>query len=105
MGAMMLGDTGAQIRLPSCHWTRFVQMGSYDDASDISKQSAQDRSRHPDADTSSLSTKAGSRHFAAWESSTPPNISATRSSLKPEQGKNVKETQALIKPGPWQLKG
>src|SRR5713101_7588541 len=95
MGAMMIGDAGAQIRYLAAIGHAFVQMGSYDDSLGYFDKALKIAASTPTPDTHFLSTKEGYRHSGVWGSSMPQSSSPTRSSPRPAQDKNMSRKRKL----------
>src|SRR5438132_7298129 len=100
LGAMLLGDTGAQIRYLAAIGHAFVQMGSYDDALGYFDKALKIAAANPDAgyqfvvNEGRLQAFRGMGKLAAAEQLAKEIIAEARSRLK-----HVKETQALITAG------
>ena len=100
MGAMMLGDTGAQIRYLAAVGHAYVQLGSYDDALGYFDKALKIAANNPDAgyqfvvNEGRLQAFRGMGKLDAAEQLAKEIIAEARSRLK-----HVKETQALITAG------
>src|SRR6266576_1526652 len=97
MGAMMLGDTGAQIRYLAAVGYAYAQLGSYDDAVGYFDKALKIAAANPDAgyqfvvNEGRLQAFRGIGKLAAAEQLAKEIIAEARS-----RQKHVKETQALI---------
>jgi len=100
MGAMMLGDTGAQIRYLAAIGHAFVQMGSYDDSLGYFDKALKIAASNPDTgypflvNEGRLQAFRGMGKLDAAEQLADEIIAQARS-----RQKHVKETQALITAG------
>jgi CHAT domain-containing protein/tetratricopeptide (TPR) repeat protein len=100
MGAMMLGDTGAQIRYLAAVGHAYVQLGSYDDALGYFDKALKIAANNPDAgyqfvvNEGRLQAFRGIGNLDAAEQLAKEIVAEARSRLK-----HVKETQALITAG------
>src|SRR5256884_6932561 len=100
MGALLLGDTGAQIRYLAAIGHAFVQMGSYDDALSYFDKALKIAAANPDAgyqfvvNEGRLQALRGMGKLDAAEQLANEIIDQSRARLK-----HVKETQALITAG------
>ena len=100
MGAMMFGDTGAQIRYLAAVGHAYVQLGSYDDALGYFDKALKIAAANPDAgyqflvNEGRLQAFRGMGKFDAAEQLANEIIAEARS-----RQKHVKETQALITAG------
>ncbi len=100
MGAMMLGDTGAQIRYLAAIGHAFVQMGSYDDSLGYFDKALKIAASNPDTgypflvNEGRLQAFRGMGNLDAAEQLADEIIAQARS-----RQKHVKETQALITAG------
>ena len=100
MGAMMLGDTGAQIRYLAAVGHAYVQLGSYDDALGYFDKALKIAAANPDAgyqfvvNEGRLQAFRGMGKLDAAEQLADEIIDQARS-----RQKHVKETQALITAG------
>src|SRR5947208_4950953 len=100
MGAMMLGDTGAQIRYLAAVGHAYVQLGSYDDALGYFDKALKIAAANPDAgyqfvvNEGRLQAFRGMGKLDAAEQLANEIIAQARSKQK-----HVKETQALITAG------
>ncbi len=100
MGAMMFGDTGAQIRYLAAVGHAYVQLGSYDDALGYFDKALRIAATNPDAgyqfvvNEGRLQAFRGMGKFDAAEQLANEIIAQARSKQK-----HVKETQALITAG------
>ena len=100
MGAMLLGDTGAQIRYLAAIGHAFVQMGSYDDALSYFDKALKIAAGNPDAgyqfvvNEGRLQALRGMGKLDAAEELANEIIAQSRAKQK-----HVKETQALITAG------
>src|SRR5256884_1117506 len=100
MGALLLGDTGAQIRYLAAIGHAFVQMGSYDDALSYFDKALKIAAANPDAgyqfvvNEGRLQAVRGMGKLDAAEQLAKEIIAEARS-----RQKHVKETQALITAG------
>jgi len=89
MGAMVLGDAGAQIRYLAAIGHAFVQMGSYDDSLGYFDKALKIAASTPDTGYPFLVNEEGYRHSGVWGTSMPQSSSPTRSSPRPAQDKNM----------------
>ena len=100
VGAMMLGDTGAQIRYLAAVGHAYVQLGSYDDALGYFDRALKVAAANPDAgyqfvvNEGRLQAFRGMRKLDAAEQLADEIITQARAKQK-----HVKETQALITAG------